>query len=311
MSGVALGAAATELARGEGLTRTTKATGSGRTPARAETERDVEALTKRGQRTRALLVAAARRVFEHHGFVAARIRDISVAAGVAHGTFYTYFDSKEAIFREVVLAMQADMAGVPEPLHDAEPWERIEHANRVYMESYHRNAAMMATLEQVVTFNEDIRNIRREVRRPFLDRNARAIRRWQAAGLADPNLDPWYAANALGAMVDRFMYIWLVIGEPFEDDIALEMLTRLWVQALGIPPPPQPTRRAGAERPKTAKKATMVRATKAIKAAPSATKAAANATKGAPRAGTSRAAGPTGARPGASSVAKRSPRPAG
>ena len=244
---MALGAAATELARGEGLTRTTKATGSGRTPARAETERDVEALTKRGQRTRTLLVAAARRVFEHHGFVAARIRDISVAAGVAHGTFYTYFDSKEAIFREVVLAMQADMAGVPEPLHDAEPWERIEHANRVYMESYHRNAAMMATLEQVVTFNEDIRNIRREVRRPFLDRNARAIRRWQAAGLADPNLDPWYAANALGAMVDRFMYIWLVIGEPFEDDIALEMLTRLWVQALGIPPPPQPTRRAGAE----------------------------------------------------------------
>jgi hypothetical protein len=139
------------------------------------------------------------------------------------------------------------MAGVPEPPHDAEPWQRIEHANRVYMESYHRNAAMMATLEQVVTFNEDIRTIRREVRLPFLDRNARAIGRWQAAGLADPDLDPWYAANALGAMVDRFMYIWLVIGEPFEDDLALEMLTRLWVQALGIAAPPA-SRRARAQK---------------------------------------------------------------
>src|SRR5262249_19482447 len=123
MSGVAVRAAAIDRARGDGVTRTTKTTRSGRTPARTEPERDSEALTKRGQRTRALLVAAARRVFEHHGFVAARIKDISAAAGVAHGTFYTYFDSKEAIFREVVLAMQADMAGVPEPPHDAEPWQ--------------------------------------------------------------------------------------------------------------------------------------------------------------------------------------------
>jgi AcrR family transcriptional regulator len=234
-----------DLARGEGLTHTTKTSTADEYPVRDECKRDTDALTRRGQRTRALLVAAARSVFEHDGFEAARIKDISAAAGVAYGTFYTYFDSKEEIFREVVRAIQVDMASAPESPDDAQPWQRIEHGNRVYMEAYRRNAAMMATLEQVVTFNEDLRKVRQELRRPFLVRNARAITRWQAAGLADPHLDPWYAANALGAMVDRFMYSWLVIGEPFEDDIALETLTRLWVQALGMPPPPARRRMRG------------------------------------------------------------------
>jgi AcrR family transcriptional regulator len=236
-SGMAANAGTTDLARGEGLTRTAKPRAADRFPVRDEYKRDTGALTRRGQRTRALLVTAARSVFEHVGFEAARIKDISAEADVAYGTFYTYFDSKEAIFLEIVRSIQVDMASAPEPPRDAQPWQRIEHGNRVYMEVYRRNAAMMATLEQVVTFNEDLRNVRQELRRPLLVRNARAITRWQAAGLADPDLDPWYAANALGAMVDRFMYNWLVIGEPFEDDIALEMLTRLWVQALGTPPP--------------------------------------------------------------------------
>ena len=57
--------------------------------------------TPRGLRTRARLVGAARQVFEKIPFRQARLTDITAAAGVAAGTFYTYFDSKEEIFREV------------------------------------------------------------------------------------------------------------------------------------------------------------------------------------------------------------------
>src|SRR4051794_2983245 len=59
-------------------------------------------LTPRGRRTRSALVSAARAVFERDGFVGARVTDIAAHAGVAHGTFYTYFDSKEAVFRDVI-----------------------------------------------------------------------------------------------------------------------------------------------------------------------------------------------------------------
>ncbi len=44
----------------------------------------------------------ARDVFAKHGYHAAKIDDIVAAAGVARGTFYTYFDDKRAIFEEIV-----------------------------------------------------------------------------------------------------------------------------------------------------------------------------------------------------------------
>jgi AcrR family transcriptional regulator len=194
-------------------------------------------LTQRGLRTRSSLIDAAARVFARDGFLDARITDICKAAGVAYGTFYTYFTSKEEIFHEVIMSLQEDMAGhepTAAPAEGATPWELVEAANRRYVRAYQRNAKLMATLEQVATFNDDVRRMRLELRGRFVNRNAKAIARWQEAGLADPDIDPRYAANALGTMVDRFTYTWFVLGEPFEDELAIETLTRLWLQALGI-----------------------------------------------------------------------------
>ncbi len=44
----------------------------------------------------------ARDVFAKRGYHAAKIEDIVLAAGVARGTFYLYFDDKRAIFEEIV-----------------------------------------------------------------------------------------------------------------------------------------------------------------------------------------------------------------
>ena len=194
-------------------------------------------LTRRGQRTRNALVDAACDVFARDGFLDARIADISEAAGLAHGSFYTYFPSKEEIFHEVILRVQQDMAAhepnLPDPA-ELSPWDLVETANRRYIAAYRRNARLMATLEQVATFNDDVRRLRLELRNRFVSRNSRAIRRWQEAGIADREIDPNYAANALGTMVDRFAYTWFVLGQAFDEDLAVETLTRLWVQALGI-----------------------------------------------------------------------------
>ena len=51
--------------------------------------------SRKGFETRARLVAAAKQVFEEVGFLAARISDISARAGLSHGSFYHYFDSKD------------------------------------------------------------------------------------------------------------------------------------------------------------------------------------------------------------------------
>ncbi len=198
--------------------------------------------TERGRRTRARLVEAAHRVFEHDGFLNARITDIARTANVAHGTFYTYFPSKEAIFQEVITEVRDDLLASEHPARTgrgqggAGPIERIEAANRTYLAGYRRNAKLLGLLEQVSTFNDDFRQMRLDMRRPFLIRAAQSIKGWQAEGRADPDLDPWYAASALCNMVDRFAYTWLVLGEYFEEDQAVETLTRLWVQAIQLRP---------------------------------------------------------------------------
>jgi AcrR family transcriptional regulator len=58
--------------------------------------------TARGERTLRLLLDAATGEFGEKGFHEASIGRITARAGVATGSFYTYFDSKEAVFTAVV-----------------------------------------------------------------------------------------------------------------------------------------------------------------------------------------------------------------
>jgi AcrR family transcriptional regulator len=206
--------------------------------------------TPRGRRTRAQLVQAASEVFCEKRFLDTNVSDIVERAGTAHGTFYRYFTSKEEIFREVALELQrtmmthsqredqADNGAVPEfASREEEMLWRITRANRRYLAAYRENAALFAVIEQVATFNDELREIRREIRRAFVDLAQKSIERMQSEGLALPDVDARYAANALGSMVDRFAYVWLVLDEPFEFEEASRTLGLLWTRALGIQPP--------------------------------------------------------------------------
>jgi AcrR family transcriptional regulator len=51
---------------------------------------------------RAELMDAAVKVFSHKGYRRASITDIIASAGVARGTFYLYFESKDEVFRAIV-----------------------------------------------------------------------------------------------------------------------------------------------------------------------------------------------------------------
>jgi len=211
--------------------------------------------TVRGAKTRTALVKAARALFEKQGYLDTNVGDISRRARVAHGTFYTYFTSKEEIFSEVADALETDFQRIA----DAEPHlpsgatlaDRIERTNRGYLRAYQESARMMAVLEQVATFNPRLAAIRRTSRRFFVQRSTDAIRRWQDQGLVDPALDAKYAASALGNMVGRSAYVWIVLGEPYEFDRAVEQLTRLYCNALQVPydltPPAVPAGASGAK----------------------------------------------------------------
>jgi len=193
--------------------------------------RESSELTSRGRRSRAALVAAARTIFERDGFQNARITDISKLAGMAHGSFYTYFSSKEQVFEEVVKGLLVELmgAGGERSEDGGDPVVRIERANRSYLEAYARHA--------VATFSDDLAGLLRLGQLQFVNRAERTMRNLQRAGRIDPELDPHYAANALTAMVGGFARAWFRSGEEFELDQAVAQLTRLWKNAIGLDEP--------------------------------------------------------------------------
>lgn len=207
-----------------------------RSPGAVSGPRAQESLTRKGHRTRAALVQAGRQVFEEQGFLNARIGDISKAAGVAHGGFYHYFDSKEAVFREVAMQVVGEIFDASRtPAGEADdPLASIEAANRRFLLAWERNARILAVLDQVATFNDEFRGLWRSIRRLFVERAERGLRQLQSEGRADPTLDAHVAASALGGMVENFARSWLLHGEAFDQEVAIATLTRLWAQAIGL-----------------------------------------------------------------------------
>ncbi|MBN2973019.1 TetR/AcrR family transcriptional regulator [Roseomonas aeriglobus] len=65
--------------------------------------------TERGRRTQQAILDAAAQEFGERGFHDASISDITRRAGVALGSFYTYFDSKDAVFRALVAHMSGQV----------------------------------------------------------------------------------------------------------------------------------------------------------------------------------------------------------
>jgi AcrR family transcriptional regulator len=80
------------------------ATGAGKAPR-----------TARGERTLRKILDAAREEFGERGFSDSSIVGITQRAGVALGTFYTYFDSKEALFQALVRDMSAQVRDTAAP----------------------------------------------------------------------------------------------------------------------------------------------------------------------------------------------------
>ncbi len=198
--------------------------------------------SRKGELTRARLIDAAKTTFEDTGFLEARISDIAEKAGLSHGSFYHYFESKEQIFREVAEAQEALLTapseGTESSSADRTELERITDANRRYLERYRENGKIMGVIEEVSRYDSFVNDARMKRQKHFADRAERTIQRLQDIGAVDSSIDPSIAALALGSMVGRFAELWLVEGwGDFEFDTAVDQISRLWANAIGLKEP--------------------------------------------------------------------------
>jgi len=195
------------------------------------------ARSRKGAETRARLLAAAKTVFEQGGFLDARIADISKEAGLSHGAFYHYFDSKTQIFREVAneqeeLLTTRRAASIPVPTSAI---ERIRIGNRRFLEHYRDEARIMGVIEEVSRYDEEVNAARAATDRQYTAWAQDNIQALQDEGVADSSIDAGIAAVALGAMVSRFAELWFVQGyAEYDFEKTLEQLSLMVTNALGI-----------------------------------------------------------------------------
>jgi AcrR family transcriptional regulator len=197
---------------------------------------------RKGQRTRAALLAAAAELLEQVGYRDLRVTDINERARVSNALFYTYFENKEAICREV-------MAGFLRTLYehdesDPKPRsteESIYRANLQYVRRFAANPGLMRCLLQFGDEIKEFGSLWRESNRAWLQRVvARLSREPELRALSVGAI--WTMVTALGTMVDGMLRLIYIDNDPatrkhagtlpqHPDRFAL-FLTRLWVRGL-------------------------------------------------------------------------------
>ncbi len=207
-------------------------------PAVRATGTRIDPRSQGGIRTRAAIIEAARVILERDGFRDARIGDITREAGVASGSFYTYFASKAEVVNALLPAIGEDLLdpiagpgaqGVPDIA------TRVEMMIRAYLENYKRNVKLLKVLEEVTSAEKTVAEWRLERSREFARRAAIDITGWQSRGLVDPELDPAVTARALSGMVVRMAYFVYAVGDTIPLDDLVANLSRLWINALRVP----------------------------------------------------------------------------
>ena len=102
--------------------------------------------TARGERTLRKILDAAREEFGERGFSDSSIVGITRRAGVALGTFYTYFDSKEVLFQALVRDMSEQVR---------------DHVASVLKQSANALEGESAALESFLQFAREHRDVYR------------------------------------------------------------------------------------------------------------------------------------------------------
>jgi AcrR family transcriptional regulator len=110
-------------------------------------------LTSRGQRRRQELLDYAVERFAAQGYHPTSVTDITDGLGVAKGVFYWYFESKEALFTQILLEAQRDLRRCQRQAlaDEPDPLRRIEQGIRSTMSWLDDNRRLFGLLEQART----------------------------------------------------------------------------------------------------------------------------------------------------------------
>lgn len=198
---------------------------------------------RKTERTRSrLLAAVAAALNAGTPRSALKVADITRAAGLAHGTFYRYFDdmagATEALVESFAGHVRERLAGARQG--ETGSRERVRGTTLAYARLFRENAPLMRCL--IGLGGEESAFVRsyRELNRAWYGRMAAAIARRRAQEVGAAQADPQRllpTAYALGGMIDEFLTQVYLRRDPAlahlaaDEEAIADLLTDLWWRA--------------------------------------------------------------------------------
>lgn len=148
---------------------------------------------RQAEATRDLLISVARALFTERGYAATSIEDITQRAGVAKGALYHHFSGKDALFRAVYEAVQADaVSGVmAAALAAGEPWAAVRAGLSAFLD-----ACLEPTFRRVVVL-DSVSVLQQDVWEGGIEHNELPMLRAVLTPLVGSGVLPGVAVEAL------------------------------------------------------------------------------------------------------------------
>ena len=188
-----------------------------------------------GKRER--ILDAAVKVFAAEGFYNAKVAQIAEQAGVADGTIYLYFKSKDdlliSLFEDRMEGINANLrAALAECKTTADKLRSVVRLHvELVLENRHMAEVICVELRQSAKFIKEYANPKFG---EYLRLIAGAVADGQKSGELRDDLDPPLVARALFGALDEISLAWLVRGPRGTLDIsrATEQMSTLFIEGL-------------------------------------------------------------------------------
>lgn len=195
---------------------------------------------------RQLILDAATRVFAERGFFAAQVADIARRAGIAAGTVYLYFRSKDEILislfertmQDAIRDGQTALASI------ADPATRLRHIARLHLDRLGRDrdlaVVFQVELRQSTKFMARLSATRL---RTYLGIIRDTIAQGQAEGAFRQGPPPTLTAKMFFGALDEMATNWILSDRKYELVADADAVVDVFLHGLAGPPPgtPAPT----------------------------------------------------------------------
>jgi TetR/AcrR family transcriptional regulator, fatty acid metabolism regulator protein len=220
-----------------------RAPGARRTKPPSRTPRAAPASTARARSAAAdkrdLILRGAIQAFAERGFFGAQVADVARAAGVAAGTVYLYFRSKDdllvAIFErvmdEAIVEGRAALAGITDPL------ERLQRIARLHLARLGRDRQLAVVfqveLRQSTKFMERFSTTKL---RDYLGLIRDTIAEGRAAGVVRHDINPTLAAKMLFGALDEMATNWILSRRRYALTSVADEVLHVFINGIGSAP---------------------------------------------------------------------------